>query len=95
MPGYGHAVASNSEITHWNKMIKDYINKRNVLSLCCILIDCTRGLCSKDKQLIKLLIKYGLSYLQYLYTILFLFIIHDGNYFIMFRCSMENCSYKM
>lgn len=57
MPGYGHAVASSLEKKQWKIMIKDYVQSRIVLSLCCILVDCTRGLCEEDKRFLKLLEK--------------------------------------
>ena len=54
-PGYGHAVASSQEIKRWKLMTRDYIQTRIVLALCCIMVDCTRGLCGLDKRLVKFL----------------------------------------
>ncbi len=57
LPGYGHAVASTIQMKKWNQMIRDYLGNREVLSQCCILVDCSRGLCAEDISLIKFLIK--------------------------------------
>jgi GTP-binding protein len=55
--GYGHAVASMTRRKEWKLMIKDFLNHRVVLCRCCVLIDCTRGLCSEDVIFIRFLIK--------------------------------------
>jgi GTP-binding protein len=54
-PGYGHAVASSQEIKQWKIMTRNYIQTRAVLTLCCIMVDCTRGLCGLDKSLVRFL----------------------------------------
>ena len=60
LPGYGHAVANPTEIKIWNVMTRDYLRNREVLSLCCVLVDSTRGLCTHDSSLIKFLTKRGM-----------------------------------
>ena len=57
MPGYGHAVASTEAKRAWKLMIKNYVQNRVVLCRCCVLVDCTRGLCEEDVQLLKFLQK--------------------------------------
>lgn len=57
LPGYGHAVASAEDMKSWKNMTRDYLGNRIVLSRCCVLVDCTRGLCSQDHFLLKFLTK--------------------------------------
>jgi GTP-binding protein len=56
LPGYGHAVARTQQIKQWKLMTRDYLKNREVLSLCCIMVDATRGLCGLDKSLIRFLV---------------------------------------
>ena len=62
LPGYGHAVARPQEIKQWKLMTRDYLKNRKVLGLCCIMVDCTRGLCSLDKSLVRFLHAVGLPW---------------------------------
>ena len=39
LPGYGYARASKSEIAKWNKIIEDYLKKRQSLAAIILLID--------------------------------------------------------
>ncbi len=39
LPGYGYARASKSEIAKWNKVIEDYLKKRQSLAAIILLID--------------------------------------------------------
>ncbi len=55
LPGYGHAVASVQQRRRWRTMVHDFLKERAVLSLCCVLVDCVRGLCREDKDLLRLL----------------------------------------
>ncbi|CAM9743777.1 unnamed protein product [Ectocarpus sp. 12 AP-2014] len=57
LPGYGHAVATRHAIKGWLRMIKEYITTRQELIRCCVLVDCTRGLCEEDRALLQLLAK--------------------------------------
>lgn len=58
-PGYGHAVATPAEKRSWTHMTRDYLQQREILSMCCVLVDCTRGLCEQDKSFLRLLSKTG------------------------------------
>lgn len=62
-PGYGHAVATARDRRGWTEMIRDYVSDRDVLSTCCVLVDCTRGLCALDKNFLWLLLKQEIPYL--------------------------------
>ena len=62
LPGYGHAVARSQEIKRWKLMTRDYMQTRRVLSLCCIMVDCTRGLCGLDKSLVRFLQAEGVPW---------------------------------
>jgi len=53
LPGYGHAVASMQQKRRWRDMTNDYFMSRNVLTLCCVLVDCVRGLCKEDQDLLE------------------------------------------
>jgi GTP-binding protein len=61
LPGYGHAVASVQQKRRWRKMTHDYLSSREVLSLCCVLVDSVRGLCREDKDLLRLLRAKGVK----------------------------------
>jgi GTP-binding protein len=58
LPGYGHAVASVSDVRRWKILSRSYLSQRTVLSLCFVLVDCTRGLCRDDHQMLRFLTKY-------------------------------------
>lgn len=62
LPGYGHAVARPQEIKRWKVMTRDYLGNRKVLSLCCIMVDSTRGLCGLDKSLVRFLGAVGVPW---------------------------------
>ncbi|GAB5035748.1 gtp-binding protein [Nannochloropsis oceanica] len=53
LPGYGHAVASMQQKRRWRDMTNDYFMSRKVLTLCCVLVDCVRGLCKEDQDLLE------------------------------------------
>lgn len=57
LPGYGHAVADADRKHAWKIMIRDYLSTRTILTMCCILVDSTRGLCAQDLQYIRFLNK--------------------------------------
>eukprot|EP01041_Mallomonas_annulata_P005462 gene5462-10981_t len=58
-PGYGHAVASSEDKRAWTAMTRDFILQREILSLCCVLVDSTRGLCEQDMNFLRFLSKVG------------------------------------
>lgn len=43
-------------------MIRSYLSQRLILSRCCVLVDCSRGLCREDKQFLKYLSRSRLDY---------------------------------
>ena len=55
LPGYGHAVAKPADMKFWKLMTRSYLGGRLCLSCCCILVDCTRGLCDADISLLRFL----------------------------------------
>ena len=61
-PGYGFAVATIEQKRHWKMMISDYLKSRDILSCCCVLVDCTRGLCTEDKALLQKLRKLKIDW---------------------------------
>lgn len=61
LPGYGHAIASSKAVQNWGVMIRNYFTDRHVISRCCVLVDCCRGLCSGDRSLIRMMHKSGIQ----------------------------------
>ena len=58
LPGYGHAVASAFDKKQWKEMTRDYLGgSRVILSRCCVLVDCSRGICEEDRKLLRFLSK--------------------------------------
>jgi GTP-binding protein len=58
LPGYGHAIASDAEKRRWQLMTRDFLGgSRVILSRCCVLIDCSRGVCEEDRKLLRFLDK--------------------------------------
>jgi GTP-binding protein len=55
LPGYGHAVCGNGMQKQWKAMTRDYLGSRLSLCRCCVLVDCTRGLCDGDFSILKFL----------------------------------------
>jgi ribosome biogenesis GTP-binding protein YsxC/EngB len=62
LPGYGHAVATSHDMARWRAMTSSYLLNRPVLSLACILVDCTRGLCNHDRRLLRSLIRHNVPW---------------------------------
>lgn len=60
MPGYGHAIATDRDKKEWQRMTRSYLADRVVLSRCCVLVDCSRGLCDDDLKLLTYLSKVRL-----------------------------------
>jgi GTP-binding protein len=60
VPGYGHAVADQAARTEWNQMTREYLRSRRlIIARCCVLVDCTRGLCREDRDFIRSVYKVG------------------------------------
>jgi GTP-binding protein len=57
LPGYGHAIADAAAKREWQNMTRDYLGNRIVLSRCCVLVDCSRGLCRLDHSILSFLTK--------------------------------------
>lgn len=62
LPGYGHSVSTALIRAQWKTMIRDYLSTRIVLSRCCVLVDCTRGLCDGDYSILKFLQQNGVPW---------------------------------
>eukprot|EP00606_Chrysophyceae_sp_TOSAG23-5_P001282 GSChrysophyteH2.ASY1.ANO1.472.1 assembled CDS len=62
LPGYGHAIATVKDLRAWKAMTHSYLQTRPNLSRCCLLVDCTRGLCRGDKELLKFLEFHGVTW---------------------------------
>lgn len=62
LPGYGHAITTPKIKLQWKNSTRDYLINRKVLSRCCVLVDCTRGLCQSDYSLIKFLAKNNIPW---------------------------------
>ena len=62
LPGYGFAVATMEQKRHWKMMTSDYLQSRDILSCCCVLVDCTRGICNEDKILLRRIKKLNIDW---------------------------------
>ncbi|CAM9440000.1 unnamed protein product [Chrysoparadoxa australica] len=62
LPGYGHAVASKSNKREWKRMIRSYLQERQLMCRCVVLVDSSRGLCDDDKSLLDFLERKGLEH---------------------------------
>lgn len=62
MPGYGYARASKTAIIEWNKMVRNYLAKRNNLRLVLILIDSRHGVKLADREFMAMLDELAVSY---------------------------------
>jgi GTP-binding protein len=62
LPGYGYAKISKSEKPKLDKMINDYLMKRELLRLTFLLIDSRHELLSNDKQFIQWLFQNQISF---------------------------------
>ena len=59
LPGYGYSKVSKSKIKNWNKLIIEYISKRENLTSIFLLIDSRHGLKSIDLEAINILESFG------------------------------------
>ena len=59
LPGYGYSKVSKSKIKNWNKLIIEYISKRENLTSIFLLIDSRHGLKTIDLEAINILESFG------------------------------------
>jgi GTP-binding protein len=62
LPGYGHAVASKTEIARWNSATRDFLRGRTTLKRAFVLVDSRHGLKPNDLEVMKMLDTSALSY---------------------------------
>jgi GTP-binding protein len=62
LPGYGHAVASKTEIARWNIATRDFLRGRTTLKRAFVLVDSRHGLKANDLDVMKMLDASALSY---------------------------------
>ncbi|WP_284360011.1 ribosome biogenesis GTP-binding protein YihA/YsxC [Candidatus Phycosocius spiralis] len=62
LPGYGHAVASKTEIARWNEATRDFLRGRVTLKRAFVLIDSRHGLKPNDLEVMSLLDASALAY---------------------------------
>jgi GTP-binding protein len=62
LPGYGHAVASKTEIARWNIATRDFLRGRTTLKRAFVLVDSRHGLKPNDLEVMKMLDTSALSY---------------------------------
>jgi GTP-binding protein len=62
LPGYGHAVASKTEIARWNETTRDFLRGRVTLKRAFVLVDSRHGLKPNDLEVMSLLDASALAY---------------------------------
>jgi GTP-binding protein len=62
LPGYGHAVASKTEIARWNEATRDFLRGRATLKRAFVLVDSRHGLKPNDLEVMRMLDTSALSY---------------------------------
>jgi GTP-binding protein len=62
MPGYGYAEAPKSEVKKWQSLFKAYLQGRQVLVRCFVLIDARHGVKEQDKPIMGLLDTAAVTY---------------------------------
>jgi GTP-binding protein len=62
LPGYGHAVASKTEIARWNIATRDFLRGRTTLKRAFVLVDSRHGLKPNDLEVMNMLDTSALSY---------------------------------
>lgn len=63
LPGYGYARVPASISAEWKGLVEDYLQRRQSLALCLLLLDARRGWMEKDLELKRWLEFYGRPYL--------------------------------
>ena len=62
LPGYGYARAPLAVVRNWQKLVENYLGKRENLQLSCLVLDARRGWMENDLQLKRWLGHYGRPY---------------------------------
>jgi len=62
-PGYGYARVPLEIVVEWKKLIEQYLEKRQTLTLSCLILDARRGWMEKDLDLKRWLEVHGRPYL--------------------------------
>jgi len=62
-PGYGYARVPLEIVVEWKKLIEQYLEKRQTLTLSCLILDARRGWMEKDLDLKRWLEEHGRPYL--------------------------------
>jgi len=62
-PGYGYARVPLEIVVQWKKLIEQYLEKRQSLTLSCLILDARRGWMEKDLDLKRWLEEHGRPYL--------------------------------
>ncbi len=62
-PGYGYARVPLQIVVEWKKLIEQYLEKRQSLTLSCLILDARRGWMEKDLDLKRWLEEHGRPYL--------------------------------
>ena len=63
LPGYGYARVPLEFVVEWKKLIEQYLEKRQTLTLSCLILDARRGWMEKDLDLKRWLEVHGRPYL--------------------------------
>jgi GTP-binding protein len=63
LPGYGYARVPLQIVVEWKKLIEQYLEKRQTLTLSCLILDARRGWMEKDLDLKRWLEEHGRPYL--------------------------------
>jgi GTP-binding protein len=62
LPGYGYAKVSKADHANWEKLILNYLKKRESLKLIFLLVDGRHGMKDHDREVMKLIEDFGLEY---------------------------------
>jgi GTP-binding protein len=63
LPGYGYARVPRQIVVEWKKLIEQYLEKRQTLTLSCLILDARRGWMERDLDLKRWLEVNGRPYL--------------------------------
>ena len=55
LPGYGYARVPKRMHQRWQELVYAYLSRRKNLVLCCLLLDCRRGIDALDLEVVELL----------------------------------------